>query len=1118
MPFAANRGFKFMQNLRSICILLLLVTLCGSLAFSQAVNGSLLGTIVDSSGASVPNAQVTITATSTGISRVTRTGDGGTFTFPEVPPGTYQVTVELTGFKKAVRMGVDVLVNASIRVDLTMQPGNVSETVNVTAEVPLLQTDRSDTSVKIEESQLANLPISTQGGRNFQSMINMVPGTTRAFFAHSQFFNSASTLQTQVNGQSRLANNLQFEGVDNNERTGLLQVLVPPVEALQTVDISTSNFEAELGRATGAVTNIVLKSGTNQIHAQGYWFNRVSALSARPSYNALRDHFVYNYFGGQVGGPIIKNRSFFFFDFLRQTDHRYSGDRYTLPTADERTGDLSVATAQIYNPTTGNPDGSGRTPFGGNKIPQSMIKPIPAKILGLVPLPNLPGLNQNYFALIPFVRNTNQFDIKGDHNATDNDRISVRYSRSKPVTFDGSSFGAAGGPHGGGFQGTGTQATHNGALSYTHIFSPTLISEARFGVSRYRNEAQQIDYGSSASTGLGVPGVNTGDAFVSGLVGIYVANFAQGTGPDPLIGYSPSLPWVRAETAINFVNVWTKTLSRHTVKWGFELRRLRDDLLQAQTFSPRGRYNYNVSQTSIPGAATSFGNSLASFLLDQPSQVGRDLPITFPTFRAWQIFSYVQDKWQISQKLTLDFGLRWEFYPPAVSSHPIAGFSNYDPSTNSLVLTGVGGNPQDLGLDRHYKDFAPRFGIAYRLNDKTVFRGGFGISFSSFPDNQYAWNNFPITQNNSFNPNNSFGPAILPDGRVAQLSAGFPAPLLASIPSSGIITNAPDSVYNVINKHFREPYVESWNMSVQRALPFNLSLDVAYVANHGVAQPAVYNLNASTVIGGDVASQPLNILFKRKSDTNLRYQGFSSSYNSLQVKVNRRFSNGFQLLTGYTYGKAEGFQSEDAGLRFYINPRRNWERLDFDRAHTFVVGYVYELPFGKGKRWMSSNAVGSAVLGGWQLNGGLDIRTGTPLNFSNSASGLKAPGNSQTLNHFGSSIATPKGNGTLAPWFDPTVCSTTTTTNCFGQPDALQFGNLGPNVISGPGSWDMSLSVFRTFKVKERFSLQIRGESFSVVNTPSWNNPDTNINNKTFGFITGASGNRTVQLGTKIIW
>ena len=285
---------------RLVCFAVVLLCLCGSL-YGQAVNGTLLGTITDASGATVPNAQVSLTETNTGVSRSTATGEAGNYVFADLPPGTYSVAVELTGFKKAVRGGVDVLVNTTVRVDLTLQPGNISEVVNVVAEVPMLQTDRSDVGVKVEEAQMANLPLATPGGRNFQALLNFVPGTTRAFRPHSEFFNPQNSLSTQVNGQSRLANNLQFEGVDNNHRTGLLQVLIPPIEALQTIDISTANFEAELGRATGAATNIILKGGTNDIHAQGYWFNRVSALSARPFYDPVRSHFVYNYIGGQAG-------------------------------------------------------------------------------------------------------------------------------------------------------------------------------------------------------------------------------------------------------------------------------------------------------------------------------------------------------------------------------------------------------------------------------------------------------------------------------------------------------------------------------------------------------------------------------------------------------------------------------------------------------------------------------------------------------------------------------------------------------------------------------------------------------------------------------------------------
>ncbi len=1080
--------------------------------FGQALNGTLLGTVTDSTGAVVPNVKVVLEETNTGISRTTETSAAGNYVFTNLPQGTYSVTAELTGFKKGVRSGISVLVNTSVRVDLTLEPGNVTDVINVTAEAAVLQTDRADTNRKIEETQIENLPVSTPGGRNFQALINFVPGTTRAFRPHSEFFNPQNSMSTQVNGQSRLANNLQFEGVDNNERTGLLQVLIPPLEALQTVDISTSNFDAELGRATGAVTNIVLKSGTNSFHGQGYWFNRVSALSARAFYDPVRGHSVYNYFGGQLGGPIVRNRTFFFFNFLRQTDHRYAVDRYTLPTAAERAGDLGVSTTTIYDPATGNADGTGRTPFPSNQIPLNRISPLSQKIMALVPLPNLDGLNNNYFTQIPFVRNTNQYDFKVDHQQTDNDRISVRYSYSNPKTTDGASFGLAGGPHGGGFQGVGSQGTHNGAINYTRVFNPTLLTEVRFGVSRYRNDAQQFDYGTDASNALGVPGVNTGDPFVSGMVGIDISNYSS-----PFIGYSASLPWIRSETNIDLVNNWTKTLSRHTLKIGFDLRRLRDDLLQTQTYSPRGLYRYRTNQTSIPGANTGFGNSWASFLLDLPDEVGRDLPIVFPTYRAWQFFTYVQDNWVVTPKLTLNLGLRWEIYPPAVSSHPAGGFSNYDFATNSLVVAGVGNNPQNLGMKVNKKDFSPRIGLSYRFNDKTVFRGGFGISYTPFPDNTYAYN-FPIKQNNSYNKVNSYGPALLPDGGVATLARGFPAPTPAIIPSNGIIANADvNQVYEAINLSFREPYVESWNLSLQRSLPMKLALDVAYVANHGVAQPANYNLNASTTLGLDAAGQPLYQAFKRTAGTNFRYQGFSSSFNSLQVKLDRRFSGGVMITSAYTWAKALGFQSEDAGLTFYINPSRNWAELNFNRTHNFILGYVWDLPFGKGKPYLKSNPVLAAIAGGWQLNGTLSILSGAPLNFGGNAGVLRAPGNSNTLNHFGD-IATPKGNGRDAPWFDPTVCGVTVTTNCFAQPGNLQFGNLGLYPIDGPGSWNLDVSVFREFKFMEKYSLQLRGESFSVVNTPQWNNPDTTIGNKTFGYITGAGGNRSMQLGAKIIF
>ncbi len=1122
-----------MQTLRPICILLLAVLLGASLAFTQAVNGSLLGTVTDASGAVVPNARVTITERDTGISRSATTNESGNYTFSDVPPGTYNVAVEQTGFKRAIRANVDVIVNTSVRIDLALQPGQLTETVNVTAEVPLLQTERADTGRKIESTQLHELPLG--GSHNFQSLTVLVPGAALPESQHSAFFNPQVSLATRFNGQSRLGDNLQLEGIDDNERTGLLQVLIPPQEAIQTVDVSTSNFEAELGRATGGSVNVILKSGTNQIHGSAYEFNRVSALAARNWYDPARSHFTYNYFGGAVGGPIRKNRTFFFGDYLRVEDHSANNDRLTVPLGDMRTGNLNVAApgktpTTIYDPTTGDPNtGAGRIPFGNNSIPGSKINAISTKILAIIPQPNLTGLSnpfaQNYFVNSPFYRNTDQFDAKVDHYQTDNDRLSVRYSYSRPVTFDAAVYGIYGGPRGtggSGFEGTGIQGTHSGAINYNHIFSPTLITEVRTGVNRYRNDAQQVGYGLNTADQLGIPGIN-GIPWTSGPPQIALDNFG-----DPFIGFSASLPWIRSETNILFTNVWTKTKSNHTIKWGFDMRRVRDDLLQTQTVNPRGRYQFAVQQTSNGKDATSFTNSFASFLMDVPNAAGRDYPIIFPAYRAWQFFMFVQDKWQVTNKLTVDIGLRWEYYPPATPAHT-AGFSQFNPVNDTLVIAGVGGNPENLGLEKHWKDFGPRIGIAYRLSEKTVVRSGFGISYAPFPDNTYAYN-YPVKQNNVFSQpvGCSNCGIVLPSGQPATFQNGFPAFSPVNIPTNGIVTKPdPNQTYFFINPHFREPYVESWNLAVQRALPFNLALEVAYVGNHGVDQPAVYNLNAAQALNVNQAGQPLFAQYGQKASVEDRYVGYSSAYHGLQAKLDKRFSSGFSLTTAYTYSKAMGMQSEDSGLDVYINGRRNWRRLNFDRTHNFTQSYVYELPFGKGKPYMQSGPA-SWLLGGWQLNGILQIYTGTPLNFGGNGSLLKSPGNGTTLNFFGSNgIQVTKGNGRSATWFTPTICnfggSSPVTTNCFAQPGAEnggipEFGNLGFNVISGPGAWNLDASVFRNISINERWKIQLRGEAFSVVNTPRWNNPNTDITSSNFGFITGAGGARSIQLGAKIIF
>ncbi len=908
---------------------------------------------------------------------------------------------------------------------------------------------------------------------------------------------------SRVNGQSRLANNVQFEGIDNNHRTGLLTVLIPPIEALQTVDITTSNYEAELGRAGGAVTNVTLKSGANDLHGSLYEFNRVSALYARRTDLSTKPRVVYNYFGGTIGGPIVKNKTFFFFDFLAVRDRLGYGQRLTIPSMPFRGGDLSSSPTAVYDPATGNADGTGRQPFSGAIIPQSRINPISQKLLALMPPPTGPGNGINFERNSVRGKNTNSFDIKGDHQFNDKDRISARYSYQKPEVTVPPVFGAAGGPSSpdnNGFSGTGTNKTQNGAVNYTRVFSASFIAELRLGVSRYRNDAQQDDYGKNTADQVGIKGANISQ-FTSGLTGIDITGYTN-----PIWGNSTAMPWIRFETNWNLVNNWTKIVGNHTLKFGFDGRLNRDGLLTTNIYSVRGQYRFRAGQTSLNGdSRNGFANAFAAFLLDVPADYGRDLTVVFPEYIQKPFFTYVQDKWQVGKKLTLDIGLRHEFWPPA-TPRKAGGFSNYDPATNSLVLAGIGANPSNLGRETYYKFFAPRLGVSYRLDEKTVLRSGFGISYLPYPDNQYAYN-FPVSQAASY---------LAPNAYVAAgaMTAGFPAPTPAAVPSDGIIRNAPEQQYNVIPKNFHEAYVASWNVAAQRALPGNFVLEAAWVANSGVRIPIVYNLNAGLLAGAGQFGQPLYNQFGRRGVTNVRFVGAHASYQSMQVKLDRRFSKGFLMTTAYTWSKAIDYSNDNGGLSFYINQRRNRSRSDFDHQHVFVQSYVYELPFGKGKKYLTAG-VPALVAGGWQINGILTAQSGPPINFTFNSASLNAPGNNNSPSQNGpvavsKAVSLRGGPG----WFDTSVFST---------PAPGAFGNAGRNSLTGPGYFNLDFSVFRKFQVRERATAEFRFESFNFTNTPQYDLPNGELGNASFGRITGVltavgAASRQIELGLRLVF
>ena len=1115
------------------------VTLGSQLGFAQAVHGTIVGTITDSTGASVPDAKVTITEVSTALSRSLQTDANGYYSSPDLPPGTYRVRVEKQGFAALERSDFPLDVNSTVRVDLRLQPGQVSETITVATSIPILQTDSAKTGETLTAVQAEQLPLGNN--RNFQNLLNVVPGATRAEFNHSRFFNPQNSLNNEVNGTSSLSNNFQFEGVNDNERTGLLQVYIPPIEAIQEVDVTTSNYDPEQGSALGAVTNVIFKSGTNEFHGSGYEIWRGDRLDARGFFDFgtsgqpfVKPRLVTNYFGGTIGGPIKRNKTFFFFDVLRSTDHEGQFQRLSVPTLALRNGNFSdPALTTMYDPATGDTAdclpggnasncGKGRTPFGGNIIPPGRIDSIAAKLIALVPPPNTnltaPGTqkySQNFLESTGFLQDNTSFDAKVDENPDDKDRISTRLSHMNPQTVQAPAYGAvAGGPVAGAFQGTGTDSTYSAGINWNHIFSPTFIMQNRIGLNRYLNTAESSDYGKNSSTQFGIPGVNV-SAFTSGIVELTGSGFS-----DPIIGYSPSLPWVRAETDIDVVSNWTKILGNHTLEFGGNLIRIRDDLLQEQTFSPRGLFHYGASQTALNGGpGTGFANDFASLLLDVPYQAGRDLNTYFPAYRAWQLFLYAGDKWQVSPKLTLNLGLRWDYYPPATPQFA-GGFSNYDGSINSLVVAGVGGNPSNLGMQTRYRDFAPRVGIAYRLTNHDVFRAGFGMSYQPFEDNTYAYN-FPVKQNNAFNDLSGFGPALLPDGTAATLEKGFPAPLVAAVPSNGIIpvntALLKSQSYFVIPKNYVDPYVESWNLTYERALPLQLALDIGYVGNRGVHVPIQYNLNATTnpaFLGKGSDGQPYFQPYGLTSSITEYFSQVSSNYNSLQVTLNRHFKTGLVLTSAYTYAKALAYVGESSensgGPQYYIDFARNYARADFDRTQTFNQSIVYDLPFGKGQKFLQNGPAG-LILGGWQVSGIWTLMSGSPLNFGCTCKSLNAPGNGQSPQQVGAFQKLYGVNTNY--WFatsafaDPTVL--------FGQPT---FGDIGRYILSGPGFFNLDAALFRNFRLTEKFRLEMRTDWYSATNTPHFDNPNVTLGSSTFGRITGAGGARAIDVGAKIVF
>ena len=1080
-----------------------------ALARAQAISGTLLGTVKDQTGAALPGVTVVITEMRTSVVRDAVTNETGNYVFPNLVDGIYSVKAELPGFKTVVRDNVRVAVNTSMRIDITLEVGAMEETLTVTAESPLLQTDRTDTGRLIESIQVQAIPLGFN--RNFKGLLATVPGATRPFRPHSEFFNPQDSLSTQVNGQSRLANNVQIEGVDNNHRTGLLTVLIPPAEAIDQVSVTTSNYDAEFGRAAGAVTSVTLKSGTNELRGSAFWFGNTEATNALPastyfSPTRTKPDTSYNQVGFTIGGPFRKNRLFYFGDYQYTRDIRGDVFRGVVPTEAFRRGDFSGAPTIVYDPATGDAAGNGRTPFSGNQVPASRMSPIALNLLSKIPLPNLPGValgQSNYQVNGTRDKLTHSFDTKISWMIGQSDSLSWRWSYQRPeviqLTADG--YGDWGGPAWSAFAATGTNMTYSTAVNWTRTFSNSLVMETRGGVSYYHNEALHQAYGQDLAKQAGISGVNLDD-WTSGPTSITIQNGFS----NPALGYVNSLPWNRYERTWEFASTLTKLWGNHTVKFGGNWRHNTDMLLQTQdNQGPRGGYTFSGAMTGSPAdsaANSGIANSFAAFLLDRPSGIARDLKvIDEPGTKHWTIAAFVHDKWQVSQAMTLDLGLRWEYYNPFVGIEGQGSLSNYDPVTNVLRVSGYGTTPDDLGVKKDLNNWGPRLGASYRLNDKTVIRSGYGASTTPFPDNRYAFN-FPVKQNNSFTGPNTFSPA-------GSIAAGFPAPIVAPIPSDGVIpANTPlllsQSFWHV-PENIQQGTIHTWNVAFQREFRWGLTGEIAYVGNRSDDVLNRFNLNAGMTPGLDRAGQPLFVLFgKTASVENLAWEG-KTRYHALQLKLDRRFQNGWLLTNSYTFGKSKDYHSENGGPGTPADPERSWGYSDFNRLHTYVSTFVWALPWFKddtrAMKW---------ILGNWQVSGLFTMMTGTPLDITTSAATLRAPGNTQRPDQTGAvEVYNKYGPGQL--YFD---------TSKFTAPPANTFGNMTRNMgeLRGPGFVNMDFSLVKQFGIGGSRMAEFRVDIWNLTNKIHFNNPNTSFGSTTFGQVTSGYGERQMRFSARFLF
>ena len=1116
-------------------------------SFGQAVYGSVFGTVTDPSGAVIPNAKVTVTDTRKGTSETVTTDASGNYSVTHLIPDIYQVKIESQGFQTAVSDNLQVSADTGARFDAQLKTGAQTETVQVTAEAPQLKTDRADVATIFNERSLEQLPTFN---RNFTNFLLLSPGTTKMGWSHASSENPQGSQQIFVNGQQFAGTAYELDGTDNQDPILGIIVVNPNLDSVEETKITTQNYDAEFGKAIAGIVTAQTKSGSNNLHGSGFWYRRSDALQARdpftqfqpdPITHRLIPSTLWNQFGGSVGGPVLKDKLFFFGDYQGTREKTGNSFFETVPTNLVRSTCLSGAACnlseylnggqnQIYQPGT-------TTAYANNIIPANQVSPQAVALLKQLPAPTTSGTINNYVASGFGIFNRDAFDTRADYNATDRTHIFGRYSFQNFSLNGKGAFGVAGGngfgP--GGFAGQSKTRNHSLASGFDHVVSNSLITDFRFGYFKYHVNVTPNDATLTPMKDAGIPGINLGDPFTAGFSQL---SFAGNSSSDiqKAAGISEfgegldvgrcNCPLVESENQVQFVNNWTKTAGNHSYKFGGDIRyalnlRVPSDRHRTGELSFDRGFTSNPANTTQPG-----GSALATFLLGEVTSMSRYVSSsTDAAERQKRWFFYGQDTWRFSPKLTLNYGLRWEIYfPETVNKAGNGALLNLN--DGDLHVAGIGGVPMNMGVSNSYKNLAPRLGIAYQATDKTVVRMGYGRSFDIGVFGSIFGHT--VTQNLPVLANQNLNAASSTQG-VFTFAQGPPAAVLTQAPSNGLLP-LPVGI-NGRARPFNEriPTLDAYNLTIQHQLSNSVSAEVAYVGNKGTHVFAGNNPDINP-------NEPTDVGFKSGLSKNSRRPFFakygwtqdityfanasSSNYNALQAKIEKRFTNGLQLLSHYTWSKALNFDQD----YFAIQPHHGL--VDFNRKHVFVLSSVYDLPLGRGKKYVGNMPKwADYAIGGLQLSSNVNWSSGLPFSVSYNECGADIDSGpcwalktgSPNINLTG--LQTPASGSPFRQFFTPVAAFTTNGASGggFTRPAAEHFGSR--NSLYGPRYFNTDLAVSKSFGITERANAQFRAEFFNVFNHPQLGNPSSCIDCSGSGQITDIAGNiaqmRNIQLGLR---